>query len=363
MPELANLYNYNIFSEENMKHSVLPHYNLQDAEVTSIKFKDTEKQRAVYRVTASSNKEYCLKKVYFDKGELLFVYSAIEWLYRNGIKVPRILPNKHGSRFVEYENMLFILTPWIDGEKCSYDSKGDIIKSCTNLAKIHKTCVKFFPIEGSTLRKGGSNFADSISKHFERLLTNSNLAFKHRDSFSKIYLNNFDKGLYLARLSNEVLATTEFNNLSTSLCHMDYVNKNLIFDENNDIWIIDFDKCRIEYCVHDLSYFFRRLLKRDKTKWNIDIVLSSLESYEKIHPLNLDEYKYLLAYLSFPQKYWKVSRDYYRNINKCNKKAFITMLNKSVKNFDSQIEFTDEFIGYINKRFNTKNEQIKITDI
>lgn len=95
-------------------------------------------------------------------------------------------------------------------------------------------------------------------------------------------------------------------------------------------------------------------MKRDKTNWNIDIVLSSLEEYEKIHSLNIDEYKYLLAYLSFPQKYWKISRDYYKNIDKCNKKSFVNMLNRSVKNFDSQIEFVYAFMEHINKKFNIK---------
>lgn len=353
MPELAKLYNTNLLSEDNVKYYVLPYYNLENAEVTSIKFKDTDKQRAVYRVSYSGE-NYCLKKVYFDKKELLFVYSAVEWLYRHGINVPRILPNNENGRFVEYENMLFILTTWVEGSKCSYDSKDDILASCINLAKLHKSGLNFFPIEGSTLRKGCNNLFESINKHFEKLLLNSNSAFKYGDYFSKIFLNNFDKALYLAKISLEVLSTTNFNNLSVSLCHMDYVNKNLIFDEDKNIWIIDFDKCRIDYCVHDLSYFFRRLLKRDKTNWNKEIVLESLTEYEKIHPLNVDEYKYLLAYLSFPQKYWKISRDYYKNIDKCNKKAFVNMLNKSTKNFDCQIEFSQAFLEHINKKFDIK---------
>ena len=47
-----------------------------------IKFKDTEKQRAVYKIDYI-DKSYCLKKVYYNEAELLFVYSAMEWLYRN----------------------------------------------------------------------------------------------------------------------------------------------------------------------------------------------------------------------------------------------------------------------------------------
>ena len=43
-------------------------------------------------------------------------------MHRYNIKVPRILPTLENNRFVNYENMLFILTPWIEGCKCDYDN-------------------------------------------------------------------------------------------------------------------------------------------------------------------------------------------------------------------------------------------------
>lgn len=350
MPELADVYSLNLLSEDNIKKNVLPHYGITNCNVTSIKFKDTDKQRAVYKVIAGKD-EYCLKKVYFNEQELFFVYSAMEWLYRNNIFVPRILPNNNQGRFVKYEKMLFILTPWIKGIKCDYSSKAHTLYSFTNLSKIHTLSKNFFPIAGSTYRQGCNDLFLSIYKHFERLLLNSNLAFKYKDSFSKSYLNNFDKALYLAKTSLESLALTDFEKLSRSLCHMDYVSKNLIFDEKNNLWVIDFDKCRIDYCVYDLGYSLRRVLRRERSNWDINILLECLNTYEQIHPLNLHEYRYLLGYLSFPQKYWKISRDYYKNIDKCNKKLFINMFNKSTRNLDEHIEFVDSFNKYISEKF------------
>lgn len=52
-----------------------------------IKFKNTEKQRAVYKIEYN-NKIYCLKKVYYKRMKIiLYVYSTMEWCYRNGINV------------------------------------------------------------------------------------------------------------------------------------------------------------------------------------------------------------------------------------------------------------------------------------
>ncbi|MFD3157573.1 CotS family spore coat protein [Haloimpatiens sp. FM7330] len=354
MPYKAKLYNNTkLLSEDNVKKYVLPQYNLENGSIEQIKFKNSEKQRAVYKIT-SFDKFYCLKKVYYDVPELLFVYSAIEWLYRYNINVPKILPTKNNSRYVTYENMIFILTPWIQGIKCDYDIKNHMFKSMRNLAKMHNSTEKFTPILGSKSTSNFSNISNSTNRRYQKILTNSNLAFKTHDNFSNFFLEHFDINETLARKACEISYSINHDNLSKSLCHLDYVNKNLIFDENLELWVIDFDKCRMDFCVHDMSYFLRRLLRRDKTKWNLKLAINCITEYEKFHKLNLDEYKYLLAYLSFPQKYWRISRDYYNNIKKCNKHAFMNLLIKSTNNEEEQLEFVYNFIDYIEHKFSTK---------
>ncbi|ERI90229.1 spore coat protein, CotS family [Clostridiales bacterium oral taxon 876 str. F0540] len=353
MPYEATSYTLNLLSEDNVKKNVLPYYDLEKSEVTQVKFKDTEKQRAVYKVS-HEGKNYCLKKIYFHLEDLLFVYSAIEWLYRNDVKVPRILPTKDGGRFVCYEDMLFILTPWIDGEKCSYDNIQNVLDASTNLSDIHRRTESFVPIEGSSNREEFEDIYASLSKHFQQLLICSNNAFKYGDKFSKLFLQFFDVNLLLAQISMDISATINNSNLKKCLCHLDYVNKNIIFDNYGNIWTIDFDKCKLDYRIHDISYFFRRLLKRDNTKWDLELTINCLKLYEEKNPLTLDEFKALIVYLAFPQKFWKISRDYYNNINKCNKNSFVTLLNKTCAKSDFQLQFIRGLISYVEDRFQVK---------
>ena len=79
--------------------------------------------------------------------------------------------------------------------------------------------------------------------------------------FQDNLFQTFDTNLRLAKISLDISNKIDNNNLSKSLCHGDYVNKNLIFPADLDPWIIDFDKCKIDYCAKDLAYFMRRLLK------------------------------------------------------------------------------------------------------
>ena len=349
--EVLSLQECNL-SPEIIKQNVLTHYNLQDSQISIIKFKDTDKQRAVYRIDFKE-KSYCLKKVYYNTKDLLYVYSAIEWLYRNNIRVPKLLPTIDNNRFVSYQDMLFILTPWIEGEKCNFDNINHVILSVKKLSTVHSISRDFQPILGSSLKEGFDDYYISILKHFQDLLQTSNEAFKYKDIFSRQFISAFDINLRLAKISLNMSNKIDNDKLSKSLCHGDYVNKNLIFPSDLDPWIIDFDKCKIDYCAKDLAYFMRRLLKRENTKWDIDLALSVLKTYNECSPLTESDLKYLISYICFPQKYWKISRDYYKNITKCNKSAFLTLLLNATSKTDLQYYFALSIIDAVQKKFNT----------
>lgn len=334
-------------SPEAIQRYVLPKFNLQNAQISIIKFKDTEKQRAVYRVDYNNN-SYCLKKVYYELDDLLYVYSAIEWLYRNKIRVPKLLPTIDNNRFAQFNDMLFILTPWIEGEKCSFDNMNHIELSIKKLAQIHSISRTFKPILGSNLKEGFDDYYISTLKHFQDLLKSSNDSFKYKDKFSKKFISDFDLNFRLAKISLDMSNKIEPSQLSRSLCHGDYVNKNILIPEDNDPWIIDFDKCKMDYCARDLSYFLRRLLKRENTKWDLDLSLNILKTYNNITPLTESDIYYIISYICFPQKYWKISRDYFKNVHKCNKNSFFTLLNNASSKSEYQYDFAVNIIEKLN---------------
>lgn len=334
-----------------IKENILSHYDLSEATIVKIKFKDTEKQRAVYRID-SKDKTYCLKKVYYDEENLLYVYSAMEWTFKTGINVPRLLPTKDDNRFVKYKDMLFILTPWLNGVKCDFDNLDHVLISSRTLGKLHISSQNFIPIEGSYLREGLDNFHESTEKHFNQLLNSINNANIYQDRFSNLLLDNIDSNLELAKVSYEISASIDSSNLSRSLCHGDYVNKNILID-NNHISIIDFDKCKYDFSARDISYLLRRLLKRENTNWQLNLTLNVLDSYLKEGSLSSDDFKYIISYIAFPQKFWKLSRDYYKNIKRCNKNAFITLLDKGITRSNNQLEFIYALRKAFNSKYNT----------
>ena len=103
-----------------------------------------------------------------------------------------------------------------------------------------------------------------------------------------------------------------------------------------------------------MAYFLRRLLKRATTNWNAALTIDIINTYLKVNNLNDCDLKYILAYLAFPQKFWKISKDYYKNINKCNKNSFIALFTKGLDRSADQLEYITNMIEIFQTYYNIK---------
>ena len=190
MPTNYNNFNFSCNDSFNLiKNNILPLYNIHSCNIEQIKVKNTNKDRAVFKITCN-NKSFCLKKVYYDEGKLLFIYSALEWLYRNNINVPTLIPSISKNRFVKYKNFLFILTPWIYGKKCDFDNLDNIYIASKNLALLHKCSNNFFPINDSYTKENYEDIYTSFKSRTEKLLYYYNEAMKRHDYFSEIFISS-----------------------------------------------------------------------------------------------------------------------------------------------------------------------------
>lgn len=336
-----------MISIDEIEHNILNQFNIYNADISQVKVKNTDKQRAVFKICCDKG-TYCLKKVYYCKEDLLFIYSVVEWIYRNGINTARFIKSVNNTRYVEYKDMLFILTPWIDGQKFDYDCHNNIIKAAHFLGNFHNVTKNFFPIDGSSTRYNYSNLYSSLYKHMSQLKQCCIRAQQINDEYSNIFLDYYETYMNIGEKCLEISSNINDDELSRSVCHGDYVNKNIIINENKELCIIDFDKSAFNFCADDIAYFLRRVLKRENTKWDINLAETFLQEYNTFNKLNADDIAYILSYVLFPQKYWRLSRDYYNNLNKANKKSFCNLLRKSTQ----QAELHRNFMKLIISDFN-----------
>lgn len=332
---------------------ILSNFNIKTYEIEKIKEKISKKPRIVYKIK-SSDKLFCLKQTYFNIQKILFIYSYLEWLKLHEFKIPYFIKSINNKPFTIYDNKIYILTNWISGTKLLYNKIDHCIKAVEIIAKMHYNSDKIKFIKFSIPTINLSNIKQKFAKYIQDLHKIHELAKVKYDNFSQIFLNNFDDSLYLATMSYRYSLIINFKNLNISLCHGDYVNKNIIINDNSVV-PIDFDRCCINYSISDLAYFLKRYLRHSPNPWDIENTLIFINYYNANNPIYLDEYLYLLSYLSLPYRFLKISKLYfYANHNLTNKEIldYENNLNKSCDDIKKQLIFLKEFEKYINSKFN-----------
>ena len=169
----------------------------------------------------------------------------------------------------------------------------------------------------------------------------------HKSDFDLIYIKSMEfykemgKEAFNTLESSNYLELCEIAEKDKSLCHHDFTYHNIIIDKNNDVNVIDFDYCKREIRVFDISNFITKVLKR--VEWNFEYAKSIIESYNNISPLREDEYKVLYAYLQFPQRYWRLANRYYYNEVNWGQNTFAKKLQNIIDEKENYLNFLSQF--------------------
>lgn len=327
---------------------ILRNFGMKNFDIYKIKEKFSKKSRIVYKIKYFDS-FFCLKQSYLKIEELLFVYSYLNWLNLYGFEVPYFLKSNKGYPFFKFENKFFTLTNWANGKKLDYDNTEECINSVILLAKIHNRSTNIPLIINPNFENNFINTKCKFIKYDRELDDLISFAKLVKDNFSKIFILNFNSAKYLSYIAIKYSSIINFKNLNLSGCHGDYVNKNILI-RNNKVIPIDFDRACIDFSVSDLGYFLRRYLRRSNINWNFNFMDLLVKYYNEFNPISLDEYFYLISYLSFPQKFLKISKYYFKNVNYLSENQKLIhekLLSKICISMYSQIEFSKNFQLYL----------------
>lgn len=330
---------------------ILSNFGIRNYKIDKIKEKKSKKPRSIYKIYYFDNL-YCLKQTYFNIQKMLFIYSYLNWLNNYNVPIPNLIKSHNNKPFVVYDNTCYILTRWIKGEKLNYDNLDECIKTMQFLGKMHSISSNMNPIEKSKPSINFVNLRHKLTKQINELNKIHNLAYITQDDFSKKFIAYYKNFLYLGEKSVKVASIINTSKLNISICHGDFVSKNIII--NNSVVPIDFDRCCISYSIFDLAFFLKRYLRHKGTYWNFENALILINSYNKKNSISIDEYLYLIAYLSFPYKFLKLSKLYFNNLynlSNNNKYEYQNSIKKIGNSFEHQFKFILSFEKYFNSKF------------
>jgi CotS family spore coat protein len=292
----------------------------------------------------------CLKKINYGTQKLLFVYGAKEHLIQNGFpRVDRYCLNIDGNPYALVNEDIYTLSEWIEGRECDFYNKDDLVIAAKNLALMHIASKGFDPPENSKLKSDLGRWPHLMDKRIKSFEKMRDMVRKknNKTNFDMNYIKSMDFYKNLGKRAMKVLDNSDYMELciiaddEKGFCHHDYTYHNIIMDNENNVHVIDFDYCKKEIRVYDLSLFIIKVLKR--LDWNIEYAQLIINAYKEIYPLKDNEYRVLFAFLLFPQRYWRLANRYYYNEVNWAQTTFNNKIEELILEQEKYINFIEEF--------------------
>ncbi|MGL4875300.1 MAG: CotS family spore coat protein [Clostridium sp.] len=315
----------------------------------SIKIETIKANKGVYYLNTNKG-ERCLKKINYGPQKLLFVCGAKEHLIENGFdKVDRYFFNIDGYPYALVNEDLYTLSMWLKGRECDFHKIEDVKLASKTLAKLHVASKGYDPPENSKLKSDLGRWPGLMKKRIKALDKMKEMARKKnvKTEFDLIYIKSVEFYKELAKEASDILITSDYERLCNIaeeekvFCHHDFTYHNIIIDENEEVNIIDFDYCKREIRAFDISNFMIKVLKR--VDWNLEFAKEIIESYNEVSPLEAGEYRVLLAYLQFPQRFWRLANRYYYNEVTWGVNTFSKKIQGIIEEQENYLKFIKEF--------------------
>lgn len=321
-----------------------------------IKIESLKPNRGVYLLKTNEGMR-CLKKINYGIQKLLFVYGAKEHLISNGFtRVDKYFLNTEEHPYAIVNEDIYTLSQWLDGREADFRSREDLIIAAENLAHMHMASKGYEPPENSKLKTDLGRWPHLMEKRVKSLDKMRDMARKksNKNDFEMNYIKSVQFYKDLGKRAMNILKNSQYMELckiaeeEKSFCHHDYTYHNIIIDEDNCVNVIDFDYCKREIRVYDISSFMIKVLKR--VDWDINYANLILDSYNNIYPLNDNDYRVLFAFLLFPQRYWRLSNRYYYNEVSWPLNTFNNKVEELIAEQDKYINFIEEFKKTYNQK-------------
>ncbi|WP_195972788.1 CotS family spore coat protein [Clostridium thermobutyricum] len=320
----------------------------------NIKIESIKANKGVYYLNTNKG-ERCLKKINYGPQKLLFVCGAKEHLIKNGFdKVDRYFLNIDGYPYALVNEDLYTLSMWLKGRECDFHKIDEVKLAAKTLAKLHIASKGYDPPENSKLKSDLGRWPGLMKKRLKALDKMKEMARKknNKSDFDLLYIKSVEFYKELAKEASKVLMTSDYERLceiaekEKILCHHDFTYHNIIIDDNDEVNIIDFDYCKREIRAFDISNFMIKVLKR--VDWDIQFAKEIIDSYNEVSPLEDSEYKVLLAYLQFPQRYWRLANRYYYNEVTWGANTFAKKIQGIIDEQEKYLNFLKEFKSLYN---------------
>ncbi|MDD2420650.1 MAG: CotS family spore coat protein [Heliobacteriaceae bacterium] len=272
----------------------------------------------VYRVKTPAG-PLCLKFTDKKENHLAFMCLAMARLNKQGFtKSPTVLATRNGKLYTRFQNHWCFLTNWAGDTPCDFRRPSHLDAATATLAEFHQYAQGLEVPVSVRRRPYWLRWPQVIARRIRDLE-----AYKQQVVTGFIpglpgdFLHLLAEQINAAKKSLAILEKSRYNHLALQACntktfiHRDVAARNFVLNYAGQAGLIDFDYCRWDLPLIDLTRLLDRTLRRHR--WSLGLAQHILSVYDAVNPLNPAEYPVLLAFLQFPQKFWRLCQRYFAN--------------------------------------------------
>lgn len=228
--------------------------------------------------------------------------------------VEHLIKNKEQELLTrDQDGTYYVLKTYFEGRECNVRDMSECSLAMNTLARFHNATCTSTPLPGSYASRPAHMEFERHNKELRRVRKYLKDRSQKTD-FEICLMQCYDYFFNLALQITEELRFFQNEALRNSktcfICHGDYQHHNIMVCDNG-FNLINFEKCASDSPVRDLYLFMRKLL--EKNNWAEKIGFELVDSYDRIRPMEKEEYRQLYYRLAYPEKFWKIVNFYYNS--------------------------------------------------
>ena len=285
-----------------IKKIISNYYNLNLENIEKVKHSSTD----CYIIT-------CFEKKYFIKifdhtkniSKIEQEYDLLNYLKYKGFIVPSIIKTNQGEIYKYYKNHYIFLENYIKGQTLVTQkiSKDMLMNSAKLLGQIHESMIGIYDDNNKEL------FWKDIDIEKEEAFLNTVLEIIEKIYYDKNYFVIKNAINHKKNMLSELKKISKiFNGLTYLMTHGDFSKRNLIYNDEGNIAVVDFSDSGVYPVAWEVirSYFFSTESCKNDIKFDYDLFVEYVETYIQEFKLNIADIEsmpYLFLYQIILSRY------------------------------------------------------------
>lgn len=258
-------------------------------------------------------------------------------------RVDEILPNREGG-FISYDKYRtpFIMKRSYEGRECNLKEEEDVKKACRNLAKLHKSFRSLVDYEAVNRESKPIDQMIYVKmrelKRIRNYIKKSGRKTEFELTFTSCYEEFYEEGkkaFSWAERQKEELWSHGYG-----ICHGSYHQHNVLI-VGEETATLNLGQFHYNQQILDFYNIIRKAL--EKNQYQMKILEEGIQNYNEVLPFQEEDYRLLYLLLSFPEKFWKISNQYYNNKKCWMPPKNLEKLKKTIEQNEKRKKFLEKF--------------------